>query len=67
MTRNRLLLDSKDGSPTFILYFNTFPLEIKNFFFLSLTALCSVGNFGCHSADFLAGGLQMFEEHLNFL
>lgn len=43
-----------------MLYFNSLPLEIKRktgIFFLSLTALYSVGNFGCHSADFLADGL----------
>lgn len=32
-------------------------MKTSFFFFLSLTALNSVGNFGCRSADFLAAEL----------
>lgn len=58
--KNRLLIDSEELS-YFILILSLWRSRRKMlwvfFFFLSLTALCSVENFGCHSADFLADGL----------
>lgn len=62
--KNRLLIDSKGGVQ--LLYFILILFLWRSrkklfFFFLSLTALYSVGNFGCHSADFLADRLFRIE------